>query len=135
MNQHPNVVRFREAVELLSHGELDSFLRFWSDDAVMHVPGSNSLSGNYSGRNGIRAFVQRMIDLSGGTFRLEPLEELADDKYLMVLMQVSARRGGMVYDVNDISALKFDPEGNFKEYWWLPADEAKWNEFGAEAPT
>jgi ketosteroid isomerase-like protein len=129
MSEHSNAARLADGLDRLAGGDLDGFLDLLSADALVHVPGSNHIAGDYRGRNEIGDLVRCILDMSQGSFRLEPMEILADDRYVMAFLHVTAEKDREPYDTVDATALKVDAEGRFSEYWWLPSDQAKFNTF------
>ena len=64
-------------------------LPFYADDVVLEVPGSHEASGTYEGHDGVKAFGGTMARLSGGTFRLVPVDLLASDDHVVTVANAS----------------------------------------------
>ena len=60
-------------------------LPFYADDVVLEVPGGHEASGTYEGHDGVKAFGATMARLSGGTFRLVPVDLLASDDHVVTV--------------------------------------------------
>ncbi len=67
---------------------------FYAESVVLDVPGGHPASGRYEGHDGIRAFGAAMAKLTGGTFRLKPLDLLASDEHVVTYAQASAEVAG-----------------------------------------
>jgi hypothetical protein len=88
----------------------------YAEDAVVHYPGRNRLSGEHKGRDAIRAFLETAMELTRGTLRPEIHDVLADDEHVALLVELSADRDGKrfawaavdVYHVRD---------GVIQEHW------------------
>ena len=49
MEQHDNVGRMRDALEMFNHGDLDAYREFFDDDVVWFVRGTHDMAGAYRG--------------------------------------------------------------------------------------
>ncbi|HEX2022509.1 MAG TPA: nuclear transport factor 2 family protein, partial [Candidatus Thermoplasmatota archaeon] len=52
----------------------EAIAKVLADDAVWRVPGKNLLAGEHRGRAAVLAYLGRVRELSGGTFRAEVVE-------------------------------------------------------------
>ena len=127
--EHPNALRIHQFIEALFAGDLDKAMSMYADDAVYHVPGKNSISGSYRGRDEIRAFFIRLAELTQGTFRAGVDELLADDSHVFMFWWSSARRGDKTLDARGGMGFKVNPEGQFTESWFLYDDQAAYDDF------
>lgn len=64
------------------------------DRVVFHVPGTNQLAGDHTGKPAVGAMLRKFRELTGGTFRLQPIRIFADDTYGVVIAQATATRNG-----------------------------------------
>ena len=78
MPEHPNaklVLRCYEAFSSDDAGAIDEVL----DAAVVwHEPGQSPLGGDHAGQNGVRDLLEKFGTLSGGTFKLDLVDILAN---------------------------------------------------------
>jgi uncharacterized protein len=104
-------------------GDMDTIQALFDDDIVWHAGGSNQLSGEYRGFQQIMGFFGRVMELTGGTFRIEIHDILADDTHGVVLSTFHAERDGqaMALRVADIWHLA---NGKATEHWSFFEDQA-----------
>ena len=58
-----------------------------------------------------------------GTFRLEPLAVLANDRYAISLHRWTASRAGQSIEMNNFNVYRFDDEGRIAERWEFLEDQ------------
>jgi ketosteroid isomerase-like protein len=63
----------RRAVRRINAGDIGPMLSSFADDAVLVFPGDHSWSGEYRGKEAIRGFLERFVEVG---LRLEPHEIL-----------------------------------------------------------
>jgi uncharacterized protein len=85
----------RQAYAAFGRGDVDGYLSACSDDIVFHVPGSNALSGTYSGRQGIYDLAATAMSLSAGTFAEEVEDILGNGRHAVVLARHRLTRNGV----------------------------------------
>ena len=95
---HKNEVLIRDHVAKLSMGDVHGALDDYAEDAVLHYPGRNALSGTHRGRDEIAAFLGQAMSLTGGTFRPEVHDALANDDHAIMLVACRAERDGKVFE-------------------------------------
>jgi uncharacterized protein len=66
----------------------------FAEDAVWRVPGANAMTGEYSGRDEILAFLRRTAELTAGTYRVDLLWVIADDAHAVVVYRARGERDG-----------------------------------------
>ena len=88
-----NSARIERAYEAFSRGDVKTVFETLAPDIVWHVPGRSPLSGDHRGHAAVRAFFERFMQLSDGTFRLQVDNILAGGNQVVVLCTASARRG------------------------------------------
>jgi uncharacterized protein len=94
VSEHPNAARVREGFERFSGGEPELLLSLFAPDAVWHVPGANSMSGDYRGLEQIVPFLRRTAALTDGTYRVELLWVVADDDHAVAVYRAQGQREG-----------------------------------------
>ena len=70
-----------------------------ADDVAWHVTGAGQLSGTHHGRDKVFGFFGRLVEETGGTFRLDLHDVLANDEHTVALCTLSATRGGKSLEV------------------------------------
>ncbi|HKP85289.1 MAG TPA: nuclear transport factor 2 family protein, partial [Blastocatellia bacterium] len=61
----------RRATEAFARGDVEALQQIFAPDAVWHVPGRSRVSGTYTGHAEVFGFFGKLMELSGGTFKLE----------------------------------------------------------------
>jgi uncharacterized protein len=126
---HPNEVLLRQAYEDFAKGDLDAAASIFADNIRWHVQGQSPISGVYVGRDEIMEFFGKIFELSGGTFRLDIHDVLANDEHVVVLVMERAERDGKVLAGTEAHVWHVS-NGKVTEFWGLPADleaaEAFW---------
>ena len=113
---HPNEDVIRSYVLAFAQGDLDSAKRYLADDIVYHVGGRHSLAGDYRGKANTIAFFRQRSLKTGGTFRIEPHDLLANDNHGVALSTAHAERNGVGYTWNVITVYHVG-NGQVTECW------------------
>src|SRR5205823_1359716 len=77
---HPNEDLVRRGYEAFATGDMATLNELFADDVVWHAPGHNELAGTFRGKDEVFANLQKNMELTGGTFKLEIHDLLADDE-------------------------------------------------------
>jgi uncharacterized protein len=128
VTEHSNAELARKGFDAFRRDPF-ALARLIAEDAVWRVPGENTMSGEYRGREAIFAFLRRTGELTGGTYRAELRWVVADDDRAVVLYRASGRRDGRALDIDqllvceirggqwaDITAVPLDPHA-FDAFW------------------
>lgn len=129
MGEHPNAAKMREAAAKFVAGDLEGFMATFSDDIVWRSGGSSALSGTYRGKDEVAGWFGTIRRFAGDTIDVEPVDVLADDEHLTIFLHITAKRDDQVLDVEVANAFRVDPDGRWKESWYLPNDQAAWDRF------
>ena len=92
-----------------------------ADDVVWHVQGVGPLNGNYHGRDEVFGSFGRLAEETGGTFRLDVHDVLANDEHAVALCALSASCGNKSIEapVANVSHLR---DGKVTEFWTSTTD-------------
>ncbi len=125
---HPNEKLIRHAYELFATGDIDLLRVVLADDAVWHQPGRSPVAGDYKGPQAILGFLRTLQERSGGTFKVDIVDVLAESERAVVLQQETASRDGKELDV--IAAIDFEiHHGKATEVTVYHADMYRFDEF------
>jgi uncharacterized protein len=120
---HPNEDRFRAGYEAFQTGDMDALRNeYLAPDIVWHSPGNNPLSGTDKGVDEVLANFGKTMELTGGTFRVELHDVLANDEHGVALATVSGERNGKRIEDNYAHVVHFR-DGKITESWihnWDP---------------
>ncbi len=64
----------------------------FADDIAYHVPGNNALTGDYAGKDEVFAAFGKLLEITGGTFKNDIHDILANAEHGVVLVVNSAER-------------------------------------------
>jgi uncharacterized protein len=117
MNEHPNARLVRDLFDAFRAADLPRILGAIPEDAVWHFPGRNGkLAGEHRGRDAILAFLGKVQALSGGTFHLDLIDVLANDRHAIALFRGHGERSGKTLD--NPTCLRMHLEGgHIREVW------------------
>ena len=128
MTDHPNLVIARAGYEAFDRGDMAALSDLLSDDIVWHSGGSNVLTGDYAGKEAVLDFFSLLMRESGGTFRNDVHDMLANDEHGVALVTVSASRGGESFEGRVIYVFHMS-DGKMTEFWAYPEDQSRYDEF------
>jgi ketosteroid isomerase-like protein len=126
---HPNEILVREGFAAFQNGDLDALQnQYFADDIRWHVPGRSPLAGDYDGTPQVLQLFVRIFELSGGTFRVELHDVVANDDHAVALFTVRGEREGK--QLNDHAALIYHiRDGKTSEAWLHQTDLYAVDEF------
>jgi ketosteroid isomerase-like protein len=125
---HPNEELVRRGFDAFSKGDLDTVRALFDPDAVWHAPGRSRLSGDHRGVDDILDYFARTMELTGGTFRVELHDVLANDEHAVALYVARGEREGR--SLEDRSVLvSHVRNGTFVETWQHSEDQYAADEF------
>jgi uncharacterized protein len=116
MAEHPNVELTRRGYEAFSKGDFATLTDIFADDVVWNVPGPGPLAGTYRGRDEVFALFARLAAETGGTFRLELHDVLANDDHAVALTTAFASRGGKSLEDRETNVFHVK-NGKITEFW------------------
>ena len=116
--------RLAEAMAAISAGDVERFGDILiSDDVVWHWPGRSSVAGDYRGREEALGLLAGFHRLTRNRLRVEPLDILEGDEFLMSFTHVTAEQDDRSLDVVMADAMRFGPDGRVVEFWTLSNDQ------------
>jgi ketosteroid isomerase-like protein len=99
MTQQANLTLMKRAVDAFVKGDMAALSTMFAPDVVWHVPGRHMLAKDYRGRDEVFGFFGRLMEETGGSFRLEPIEALAGESGGIYVDRVRAERKGRSLDI------------------------------------
>jgi ketosteroid isomerase-like protein len=119
-----------DSLETFNSGQVSGVDHF-APDVVFTVPGKSALAGIYRGREGVSDFFGGLHSRSGGTFKVEPREVLANDEHMVLFLHLTGQHDGKSLDVV-IAGFHSDrgPDG-WRKATFLPDDLAGFDRFFA----
>ena len=120
---HPHEETLSTVYDAFAKGDIETVMGLYTDDIQFHVSGRSPVSGSYSGKDEVLGLYGKMVELSGGTFRVEALDILANDEHGVVLTMERGQRDGKtlenravhVWEMRDGKCAQF--RGYNEEVW------------------
>jgi uncharacterized protein len=125
---HPNEELVRRAFDAFAKGDVDTMRELTDQDAVWHTPGRGPLAGDYRGIDEILGFFARVAELTGGTFRVELHDVVANDEHAVGLYVSRAEREGRTLETKNV-LVSHVRNGKSVETWTLSDDQYAADEF------
>jgi ketosteroid isomerase-like protein len=92
---NPNAVIIRKAYDDFACGNVPAVFAVFDAEIAWYIPGHGPLSGNFAGHDAIADFFRRTMELSGGSFRIDVHNVLAEGDIVVVLITANAQRKGV----------------------------------------
>jgi len=121
MAEHPNVDVVRRSYQAFADGDLSTLRGLWTGDITFHVKGLADLDGDYRGPDEVFAFLGRLAQETGGTFRLDVHAILADDEHTATMLTQHAERNGASRS-SDLVHVSHMRDGKTAEFWVATTD-------------
>jgi uncharacterized protein len=129
--QHVNVERIRRAYTAFAAADMATVGELMADDTIWHILGHSPLAGDYKGKDAVFGFFAKLMERSGGTFRLEVHDILANDEHAIGLVTEHAEKDGKKLESRAVHVIHTDSEGRDKEFWAFQEDQAAADAFWA----
>ncbi len=114
----------------LLEGRLETISELLADDVVWHNPGRGPLAGDHRGRDRVLALFAKQMELTGGTFRVELHDVLANDEHGLIQSKATAEREGKTWADNGVLVFHIK-DRKASEVWLHPGDLYAADEFFA----
>jgi uncharacterized protein len=125
---HPNEELVRQGFDAFSKGDMEAVAAILADDIVAHFPGRGPLAGDHKGKDKVLAAMGKQVEITGGTFRVELHDVLANDEHAVVLNTARAERGDETWEDNGVLVFHVR-DGKVSEFWLHPGDLYAADEF------
>jgi ketosteroid isomerase-like protein len=99
MIEHPNLALMKRALNAFGAGDMPVLAQVFAKNIVWHVPGKSVLAKDYQGQQEVFAFFGQLMERTNGTFRVNSLDLLANDRGGVFIDRVTAQRNGRTLDV------------------------------------
>ncbi len=120
---HPNEELLRTGYAAFAAGDLETVQALFSSEISWHNSGANALSGSYRGHEQVMTMFGRIMEVTGGTFRLDIHDILANDTHGVVLVTAHATRDGQEVSVREANVWHL-ADGQATEFWDFAEDTA-----------
>lgn len=128
MTAHPNVEVTRRGYEAFAKGDVAALRELMDDEVTWHVSDGGPLSGSYHGQSDVLGFLARLAQETGGTFRLDVHDILANDEHVVALGTLSASRGPKSIKTAVANVIHVRA-GKITEFWTASTDPQAYIDF------
>ncbi|HEV3381357.1 MAG TPA: nuclear transport factor 2 family protein [Trebonia sp.] len=125
---HPNEDLLRRGYEAYNSGDMDTVQTLMDGNVLWHAGGSNQLTGDYRGFSEIMGFFGKVMQLSGGTFRGEIHDVMANDTHGVVLVTFHGERDGHTVALRSADVWHL-ADGKATEHWSFFEDQPAFDKF------
>jgi uncharacterized protein len=102
MTEDQNVATMQRAYDAFNAGDVDTLVSLFDEGAVWHLPGRSAMADDYHGRDATLAYFGQLAQETGGTFRAELQQLVADGESRVVgIHRSTGDRNGKHLDVSD----------------------------------
>ena len=123
-----NAATIRRGYELFNNGDLAGLTPLFHPDVVWHAGGRGPLGGDKRGRDAAFAYFRQLGELSGGTFRAELHDVVANDEHVVGLHTDVAQHESRSLNLKE--TIVFHLEGGvIVEAWEAYEDSQAMDEF------
>jgi ketosteroid isomerase-like protein len=117
MSEHPNATYVRAMFAAFKQADLPAIQATIPEHAVWHFPGRHGkLAGSHHGRDAILGFLMNVAGLTGGTFHLELIDVVANDRHAVALFRGHGERNGKILDNPTCLRMRIE-DGKIVELW------------------
>ncbi len=118
----------RRGYAAFASGDLETVQSLFAEDIVWHSGGANRLTGDYTGHDEVLGYLLTLMEFTGGTFRIEIHDILANDMHGMVLVTMHGERDGRTLAAREVNIWRIE-DGKAREFWSFAEDGAEFDEF------
>ena len=113
----------REFYDARARRDWDGVGSLLADEVGYHEPGEEDHSGDFKGRDEVVALLAKLVDVTEGTFQLDPDGFLNLDQHSATIVNWSAEREGRRSEGRELAIFRFE-DGKIAEVWFYnePAD-------------
>ena len=128
MTDHPNATLLKQGYEGFSKGDMAAITDLFAEDVVWHLFGRNQLAGVHRGRDAVFAIFAKTAELSGGTFKIDLHDVVANDDHAVAISTATGTREGRSLNsmATDVYHMK---DGKVTEWWSFGEDDRASDEF------
>ncbi|MFY9606148.1 MAG: nuclear transport factor 2 family protein [Thermoplasmata archaeon] len=127
-NEHPSVNAVRRLYDAFARNDEREIKDCFVHDAVWHLPGRSLIAGDHQGLDAVLKFLRKLRELSGGTFRAELTDVMANDRYAVALQHATGTRGAKRLDVTACQVMRIH-EGRIAEVRGYYSDQYALDDF------
>ena len=117
----------REAYAAFGRGDVDGYLQPCTQDFSFNIPGRGAIAGSWRGRGGLYELARMAMEATGGSFREEVEDVLANDHHAVVLARHRFTRDGQPREYRTAHVYEIH-NGRLAQCWEQPQDLTEFDE-------
>jgi ketosteroid isomerase-like protein len=125
--EHPNATLFRQGYDAFNRGDIDTLRQTIDENIVWHVAGRNRLAGDKRGLDATLAFFGQLQQETGGTFKLDVHDVVANDDHAVAIVTNSLEKDGRTITTKAAHVVHIK-DGKLMESWFLAEDPYPFDE-------
>jgi len=126
---HPNEDLVRRGYAAFATGDMATLDELFADDIAWHASGRGVVSGDFHGKEAVFAYFGRLGEETGGSFRIEIHDVVANDEHAVALTTASAERKGKSLENAKGVQIFHIRDGKVTESWFHSGDQYSDDEF------
>jgi uncharacterized protein len=116
MSETKSVELIRRGHEAFLAGDMETVAALFAENLVWHDAGRSAISGDKHGRAAVMEHIQRLGELTDGTFSFELHDVVGNDTHVVVLATILGRRNGKDLRANHVGVWHMEGAQTV-EYW------------------
>lgn len=119
-----NITLVENYFKAIQTGDLDTVGASLSPDIIWYQPGQNQFSGVQNGANSVFALIGGMMDISGGSFKIDKVHAvMGNGARVAAIVEFSGTRDGAEISMLGVDILTVK-DGQISEAWLYSEDQA-----------
>jgi ketosteroid isomerase-like protein len=114
-----NEQRIRDFYAARARRDWDAVAGLLADDVRWYEAGAEDYSGSHLGRDAVVALLRRLVEVTGGTFALEPLDFVVTADHVATNVRWHAERESTRVEGNDLAVFRL-ADGKIAQAWFFP---------------
>jgi ketosteroid isomerase-like protein len=106
--KHPNATILEKMYADFAKGDLPAMLAACDDKITFQVAGQSQVAGKFTKADFVSGFVAKLMELTGGTLKVEVHDVLASDRHGVVLASDHFTRAGQVVQLRTVHVWRFE---------------------------
>jgi ketosteroid isomerase-like protein len=118
IGEHPNATIFRRGYDAFNSGDMDTVRELFDENIIWHVSGRDRFAGDKKGLDNTMAFFLELVQASGGTFKLDVHDIVANDEHAIALVNSHIEVDGKAYEDRGAHVVHIK-DGKVAESWFF----------------
>ena len=119
--KHKNAILLEKLYADFAKGDLDSVLAVCAENITFQVAGKSKLAGKFDKKTFREQFVTQLMELSGGTLKVEVHDILASDRHAVALISDHLTRRSETIQIRTAHVWRFE-DGKPVAWYEYPRD-------------